>query len=91
MLTRLLPKIALIVAALTLASPTLAAKRHAHPKAPPKPLTGACLAPGGRCIADCDVLKWCQMYVCNNRQSTPVPFWRCLEPSGLCLAPHCKT
>jgi hypothetical protein len=29
------------------------------------------------------------MYTCVGGQSTPVPFWRCFQPSGLCLAPHC--
>jgi hypothetical protein len=29
------------------------------------------------------------MNICTNGVSTPVPVWRCFEPSGLCLAPHC--
>ena len=62
-------------------SPALAAK---HPKA-----TGACAQPTNRCVSDCDQLNWCTMYTCVNGQSTPVPFWRCFQPSGLCLAPHC--
>lgn len=61
--------------------PALAAK---HAKT-----TGACAQPGGRCVSDCDQLNWCQVYACINGQSTPVPFWRCFEPSGLCLAPRC--
>jgi hypothetical protein len=40
-------------------------------------------------VSDCDAFNWCTMYTCNNSQSTPVPFWRCFEPSGLCLAPRC--
>jgi hypothetical protein len=52
-------------------------------------MTGACAASSGRCIADCDQLHWCQVYACVGGKSTPVPFWRCFEPSGLCLAPHC--
>jgi len=63
-------------------SPALAAKRQ------PK-MTGACAQPAGRCISDCDALNWCQVYTCINGQSTPVPLWRCFQPSGLCLAPHC--
>jgi hypothetical protein len=72
-----------IAAALGLASlsPTLAAK---HAKA-----TGACAQSSGRCVSDCDELNWCTMYTCTGGQSTPVPFWRCFQPSGLCLAPHC--
>jgi hypothetical protein len=61
--------------------PALAAK---HTKA-----TGACAQPADRCVSDCDQLNWCTMYTCINGQSTPVPFWRCYQPSGLCLAPHC--
>jgi hypothetical protein len=69
--------------ALTLASlsPALAAK-HKKP-------TGACAQSSGRCIADCDLLHWCQVYTCVGGKSTPAPFWRCFEPSGLCLAAHC--
>jgi hypothetical protein len=79
---KLIVKIAL-AAALAAASfsPALAAK---HPK-----LTGACAQPTGRCISDCDQLNWCTMNICNNGQSTPVPLWRCFQPSGLCVAPHC--
>ena len=62
-------------------SPALAAKH--------KKMAGACAQPIGRCISDCDQFNWCQVYTCVNGQSTPVPFWRCFEPSGLCLAPHC--
>jgi hypothetical protein len=63
-------------------APALATKHE-------KKLTGACAQSSGRCIADCDNLNWCAMYTCTNGRSTPVPFWRCFEPSGLCLAPHC--
>ena len=63
-------------------SPALAAAKH-------KKTTGACAQASGRCIADCDQLGWCTMNTCTNGQSTPVPVWRCFEPSGLCLAPHC--
>jgi hypothetical protein len=62
-------------------SPVLAAK---HAKA-----TGACAQPANRCVSDCDQLNWCTVSTCINGQSTPVPFWRCYQPSGLCLAPHC--
>jgi len=65
-------------------SPALAAK---HAKA--TKMTGACANQAGRCVSDCDALHWCQMYACVGGKSTPVPFWRCFEPSGLCLAPHC--
>jgi len=61
--------------------PALAAK---HPKP-----SGACAQSAGRCVSDCDTLNWCTMYTCVGGQSTPVPFWRCFQPSGLCLAPHC--
>jgi hypothetical protein len=54
-----------------------------------KKLTGACAQASGRCVSDCDALNWCHVYTCVNGQSTPVPFWRCFQPSGLCLAPHC--
>jgi hypothetical protein len=75
------------LAALSVASlsPALAAKhvtKHAK-------LTGACAQSSGRCIADCDQSHWCQVYTCVGGKSTPVAFWRCFEPSGLCLAPHC--
>lgn len=62
----------------------LAAKHNKHAK-----MTGACAQSSGRCIADCDQLHWCQVYTCAGGKSTVVPFWRCFEPSGLCLAPHC--
>jgi hypothetical protein len=62
-------------------SPALAAK-HAQ-------ATGACAQPTNRCVSDCDQLNWCTVYTCIGGQSTPVPFWRCFQPSGLCLAPHC--
>ena len=86
MLTRSIAAIAL-VGALVLAlglvslSPALAAKH--------KKMTGACAQSSGRCIADCDQFHWCQVYTCVGGASTPVPFWRCFEPSGLCLVPHC--
>ena len=66
-------------------SPALAAK-HVRDA---KKMTGACAQSAGRCISDCDQFNWCTMYTCTNGQSTPVPFWRCFQPSGLCLAPHC--
>ncbi|HXX52334.1 MAG TPA: hypothetical protein VEI98_13755 [Xanthobacteraceae bacterium] len=86
MLTRTIAVAALAVAlgAASL-SPALAAK-HARGAAK---LTGACAQSAGRCISDCDQFNWCTMYTCTNGQSTPVPFWRCFQPSGLCLAPHC--
>lgn len=65
-------------------SPALAAATHKSKKT-----AGACAQSIGRCISDCDQFNWCTMYTCSNGQSTPVPFWRCFEPSGLCLAPHC--
>jgi hypothetical protein len=65
-------------------SPALAAKGKAKTK-----MTGACAQPNGRCVSDCDASNWCTVYTCTNGQSTPVPFWRCFQPSGLCLAPHC--
>lgn len=77
--TKIVVATALVAASL---SPALAA-RYMHR------MGGACAQPTGRCIADCDQFKWCQVYVCTNGQSTPVPFPRCFEPSGLCLAPHC--
>jgi hypothetical protein len=67
---------------LVAASPSLAAK--AKPKG-----TGACAQANGRCVSDCDASNWCTVYTCTNGQSTAVPFWRCFQPSGLCLAPHC--
>jgi hypothetical protein len=68
-------------------TPALAAKKQMH-KAKVA-ATGACAQSAGRCVSDCDQLDWCTVYTCVNGQSTPVPFWRCFEPSGLCLAPHC--
>jgi hypothetical protein len=65
-------------------SPALAAKSKAKAN-----LTGACAQPNGRCISDCDATNWCVVHACVNGQSTPMPFWRCYQPSGLCLAPHC--
>jgi hypothetical protein len=83
----LIKSIATIALAAALAgaslSPALAVKRHM-----PRP-TGACANQTGRCIANCDQYNWCQMYACTNGQSTPIPFWRCYEPSGLCFAPRC--
>jgi hypothetical protein len=70
---------ALAVASL---APALAAKQA-------KKMTGACAQPTGRCVSDCDQLNWCTVYTCVGGQSTPVPFWHCFQPSGLCLAPHC--
>jgi hypothetical protein len=66
--------------------PAMAAKRAKSTK---PMMSGACAQPSGRCISDCDQLNWCTMNTCINGQSTPVPFWRCFQPSGLCLAPHC--
>ena len=54
-----------------------------------KARNGACAQSSGRCVADCDQLHWCQVYTCAGGKSTAVSFWRCFEPSGLCLAPHC--
>jgi hypothetical protein len=68
--------------AANLATLALAAAKHTDK-------TGACARPSGRCISDCDALNWCQVYTCVNGQSTPVPFWRCFQPSGLCFAEHC--
>ncbi len=83
-LTKIMLAAALAAAAL---SPAVAAKRHVRAHAPK--MSGACAQAGGRCISNCDQLNWCQMNTCVSGQSTPVPFWRCFEPSGLCLAPHC--
>lgn len=76
--------IAAVLAAASM-SPAMAAKRAK----PAKAMFGACAQPSGRCVSDCDQLNWCTMYICVNGQSTAVPFWRCYQPSGLCLAPHC--
>jgi hypothetical protein len=73
-----------VAIAATWLSPALAAKSKANTK-----LTGACAQPNGRCISDCDQANWCVVHSCINGQSTPMPFWRCFQPSGLCLAPHC--
>jgi hypothetical protein len=82
MRSNLVLKIALIGAlAAASMSPALAAKG--------KKMTGACAQPNGRCVSDCNQLNWCTVYTCTNGQSTPVPFWQCYEPSGLCLAPRC--
>jgi hypothetical protein len=70
-----------VVGALGLGSPALAAKS--------KKMTGACAQSAGRCVSDCDQFNWCTVYTCNSGQSTAVPFWRCFQPSGLCLVPHC--
>ena len=84
MRTHLLFKIALLsLLAAAASSPALAAKAKAS-----KP-TGACAQPNGRCISDCNQSNWCTVYTCVNGQSTPMPFWQCYQPSGLCLAPHC--
>jgi len=74
-----------VLAAASLSS-TMAAK---HAKPTKAKLSGACAQQNGRCVSDCDQSNWCTMYTCVNGQSTPVPFWRCYQPSGLCLAPHC--
>jgi hypothetical protein len=71
----------MLILGLGWASPSLAAKH--------KKLTGACAQSSGRCVADCDQLHWCQVYTCVGGKSTAVPFWRCFEPSGLCIAQHC--
>jgi hypothetical protein len=63
-------------------SPALATRSKAK-------MTGACAQPNRRCVSDCDAVNWCTVYTCVNAKSTPVPFWRCFQPSGLCLAPHC--
>jgi hypothetical protein len=83
MRTNSIPKIVL-AGALTAAafSPALAAKEK-------KKMTGACAQANGRCVSNCDQLNWCTVYTCTDGKSTPVPFWRCFEPSGLCLAPPC--
>jgi hypothetical protein len=84
---RSIVKVILAVALATASlSPALAAKSNGKTKAN---LTGACAQPNGRCISDCDQTNWCIVHACVNGQSTPMPFWRCYQPSGLCLAPHC--
>jgi hypothetical protein len=79
---------ALAVASL---SPALAAKAKGGDKSGSKAgkIAGACAQPNGRCISDCDATHWCVVNTCTNGQSTRMPFWRCFEPSGLCLVPHC--
>jgi hypothetical protein len=80
------------VAAIVLAaafSAALLSSAHAAKQAKAAKITGACAQQSGRCVSDCDQFNWCAMYICVNGQSTPVPFWRCFQPSGLCLAPHC--
>jgi hypothetical protein len=73
----------MLVMALALASLSSAlAAKHRKP-------TGACAQSSGRCVADCDQFHWCQVYTCVGGKSSVVPFWRCFDPSGLCLAPHC--
>jgi hypothetical protein len=71
-------------ASVSVASAATHARHAKHVK-----MTGACAQSSGRCIADCDQLHWCEVYTCVGGKSTPVPFWRCYEPSGLCLVPHC--
>jgi curli biogenesis system outer membrane secretion channel CsgG len=79
--------IAAVLAAASMSSAMAAAKHAAKPTK--AKMSGACAQQSGRCVSDCDQLNWCTMYTCVNGQSTPVPFWRCYQPSGLCLAPHC--
>jgi hypothetical protein len=81
MLTRSIA-VVILATAFGAASPALAAKHV-------KKMFGACAQSSGRCISDCDQFNWCTMYTCANGQSTAVPFWRCFQPSGLCLVPHC--
>jgi hypothetical protein len=76
--------IAFAAVAMASMSPALAAKELRTPRP-----TGACAQSTGCCIAACDQLNWCQMYICTGGRSKPVPFWRCYEPSGLCFAPRC--
>jgi len=75
--------LATVFAALSLSFASAA--KHARVSKP----TGACAQQNGRCVSDCDQFNWCAVYTCQNGKSTPVPFWRCYQPSGLCLAPHC--
>ncbi len=79
----------LLAGALALASSALSPAFAATKHAAKKKMSGACGQPSGRCISDCDAFNWCKVNTCSNGQSTPVPFWRCYEPSGLCFAPHC--
>jgi hypothetical protein len=81
--------VSIAMAAVLAAASTCPAMAAKHAKSPKPKMSGACAHPSGRCISDCDQLNWCTMNTCINGQSTPVPFWRCFEPSGLCLAPHC--
>ena len=79
--------VSIAMAAVLAAASTCPAMAAKHAK--PTKMSGACAQPSGRCISDCDQLNWCAMNTCINGQSTLVPFWRCFQPSGLCLAPHC--
>jgi hypothetical protein len=81
--------VSIAMAAVLAAASTFPAMAAKHAKSTKPKMSGACAQPSGRCISDCDQLNWCTMNTCINGQSTPVPFWRCFEPSGLCLAPHC--
>jgi hypothetical protein len=75
------------VAIFGVVSPSSAfAAKHARAS---KPAAGACAQQSGRCVSDCDQFNWCTVYTCQGGKSTAVPFWRCFQPSGLCLAPHC--
>lgn len=76
-----------IILAAALAVTSLSPAR-AHGKAKVK-MTGACAQTNGRCVSDCDATNWCTVSACINGKSTSMPFWRCYQPSGLCLAPHC--
>jgi hypothetical protein len=76
-----------VVAIFSIVSPSVGfAAKHARAG---KPADGACAQRSGRCVSDCDQFNWCKVYTCQNGKSTAVPFWRCYQPSGLCLAPHC--
>jgi hypothetical protein len=81
--------VSIAIAAVLAAASTFPAMAAKHAKSTKPKMSGACAQPSGRCISDCDQLNWCTMNTCINGQSTPVPFWRCFQPSGLCLAPHC--
>jgi hypothetical protein len=87
MLTKSITALALTLAlAAALAVSIMPAMAAKHAKVKP---TGACAQASGRCVSDCDQLNWCTVNACIGGQSTPVPLWRCYQPSGLCLAPHC--
>lgn len=77
-----------IILAAALAATALVPAQAARGKAKVK-MTGACAQTNGRCVSDCDAANWCTVYACINGKSTSMPFWRCYQPSGLCLAPHC--